>query len=49
MLNNNIPFNPDNAIPNNKYPNYNDLNNPNQLNLINPNNYPQNKEKSFTK
>ena len=46
MINNNIPFNPDNTIPNNKYPNYNDLNNPNQNNLINPNNYLQNKEKS---
>ena len=46
--NNNIPFNPDNAFPNNKYPNYDDLNkNRNPNNLINLNTASQKPERDF--
>ena len=44
IINNNIPFNPDNAIPNNIYPNYDDINNKNPNNINNIYNYPQKPE-----
>ena len=47
IINNNIPFNPDNAIPNNIYPNYDDINNKNPNNINNIYNYPQKPEKDL--